>query len=325
MSTVTLDIDDVVSEFGAYYLNNGQNQSRIKDLTYSATDTSKYFGLMLTEETVYNSSVSDIGEVLQGYQDTFTPKGDVSFAPVQIPLFQQKIDWEKNPNSIQASWLGFLAGEGIDPAQWPFIKWLIEKKLVPRFKADQEKEAVYKGVHVAATPGTPTSAKHAMNGIAYIINSFIDEGRTSTITTGALSATASTFIGQIEQFVKDIPTEYINDVDYIFMDISKEKLYKTAKRAKYNTSYAQEELNTIADYEHIKVVGLQSMGTTDKIWASTPANRVRLQKRSKNIGTFKVESAKRVVSVLTDWWEGYGFLVPELIFTNNQELTVPVS
>jgi hypothetical protein len=33
-----------------------------------------------------------------------------------------------------------------------------------------------------------------------------------------------------------------------------------------------------------------------------------------------VESAKRVVSAYTDWWEVLNFEVPEFVFTNDQDL-----
>jgi hypothetical protein len=34
----------------------------------------------------------------------------------------------------------------------------------------------------------------------------------------------------------------------------------------------------------------------------------------------KVESAKRAVDLMTDWWEALNFEVPEFIFTNDQDL-----
>jgi hypothetical protein len=326
MAEPTLNVTDLVAEFGAYYQNNGQNVSRLNELTYATTNTASYFGLQLTNDTIFDSSLSDIGEVQQAYQDSFTPKGDVNFAPVRIELFHQKIDWAKNPQSLSGTWAGFLTGDGAqDVASWPFTRWLIETKLIPRYKGDYEKKSSFNGVYVAPVEGTAGSAKHAMDGIGIIINKWIDSGRTTPITTGALETDPEDFVTQVEEFVKDIDDDYIMDLDIIFMNMTKFKLYKEGMRAKYNMNYSQAVLDTVVDNEHLKIVGLQSMGASEKLWAAPPEIRKRFQKRSQNINTFQVESKERKLSVYTDWYEVLNFTVPEKIFTNNQQLTVPVS
>lgn len=326
MADVTLDVDQLVAEFGAYYQNAGQNVSRLSNLNYASTNTASYFGLQLTEDTIFDTSLTDIGEVQQSYQDDFTPKGDLNFKPVRIQLFHQKIDWAKNPQSLSGTWAGFLTGDGNqDVAAWPFTRWLIEQKLIPRYKGDYEKKSVYDGVYVDPTPGTASTAKHSMDGIKIIINRFIDDGRTTPIVTGALETDPEDFVTQVEAFVKAINEDDIADIDYIFMNMTKFKLFKEGMRAKYNMNYSQAVLDAVVDYEHVKVVGLQSMGSSEKLWAAPPEVRKRFQKRSKNINVFKVESKERRLSVYTDWFEVCSFTVPEKIYTNDRELTIPVS
>jgi hypothetical protein len=46
------------------------------------------------------------------------------------------------------------------------------------------------------------------------------------------------------------------------------------------------------------------------------ANLLHLTKKSKNSASFKVEEAKRNVAIMTDWWEGFGFGLNEVVWTN---------
>jgi hypothetical protein len=64
------------------------------------------------------------------------------------------------------------------------------------------------------------------------------------------------------------------------------------------------------------------MGDSAKIWATHAGNRKRLTKKSVNTRAVRVESAKRQVSIYTDFYKGVGFPLLEAVFTNEQDLTV---
>ena len=92
-------------------------------------------------------------------------------------------------------------------------------------------------------------------------------------------------------------------------------------RSKYNKYYAQSaSIVNIEDAPNIEVTGLVSMANSELIWCSVPENMGRWEKRSTNQNGFKVESNKRMVSVLSDWHKGIGFRAPEFIFHNDQDL-----
>jgi hypothetical protein len=70
---------------------------------------------------------------------------------------------------------------------------------------------------------------------------------------------------------------------------------------------------------NITVVGLESMSGDDKIWMTFKENMLLLEKDIKK-KTPNLETAKREVSFMFDYWKGIGFEVPELVFTNDLEL-----
>jgi hypothetical protein len=70
------------------------------------------------------------------------------------------------------------------------------------------------------------------------------------------------------------------------------------------------------------VVGLLSMGDSLKIWATNKENRKRLSKKTVNTRQVRIESAKRSVSILTDFYKGVGFPILEAVFTNEQDLVI---
>jgi hypothetical protein len=319
---VTLDINDIVDEYGDYYISQGQNLTRLKSKIYQPSETDKYFKLALTNDTTEQHGYAELDEVLQPYQDAFTAKGDMAFKPVPIPLNPVKIDWEKNPTSLWSSWLGFLASDENDRAQWPFVRYLIEQHILPRRDKDKEEKAIFKGTWAVSAPGTAGAAQDSMDGIRKIIRGWNTASRSNNIVTGALATDPEDFVTQIEDFVAEIPSEVRGSITNVFIDRDLMKRYRAGKRIKYNQNYLQApDLETIEDESQIKVTGLVSMSGSEMIWTSPADLMIRRQKRSQNLNVFKVESAKRMLSLYTDWFEGVGFLVPELLYHNNRDLS----
>lgn len=85
---------------------------------------------------------------------------------------------------------------------------------------------------------------------------------------------------------------------------------------------AEGEVTTVYNYPNIKVIRLRSHsmnGGTSKLWCTPMWNMLRGLKRDTN--QFQVESVDRTVKIFQDWWLAIGFIVPEVIFTNDRDLT----
>jgi hypothetical protein len=317
-----MNVADLITEFGAYYLNHGQGVKDLHSILRFQTETDALFTVVNTDDTVIRRGSTTMTRLLQPFQKSWSPTGTVGIAPAEIKLFKMKVDFQDYPDELEETWAGFLADNKVDRKEWPFVKWLMTQEILAQIEQDYELNEVYKGVFAApGTPGTAGAVSTAMDGIKEIINNHIDAGDTTAYATGALSATAATFTAQIEEFAKDaIPIQYRNQPLMIAMAPELEMLYKEGKREIYNMSYAQEaDLTTIADLPMIKVVGAPSMIGSKKIWCTPKKNAIVGYKRAAK-PQLTAESVDRQIKIFGDFYKGVGFVIPELIWTNDQEL-----
>lgn len=316
-----MNVDDIITEFGTYYINSGQNMSRIVKQLYRPSETETMFRPVITDDTKYSASEARVTRLLQGFQKTWSPTGTASFVPVEISQFKMKMDFQDYPDDLEASWLGFLAGEEIDRAQWPFIRWLVEEHLLPQLMEDKEMNEIYAGEFLSPpTPGTAGVAGTAMDGIKFLINYWIDESRITPIATGALSSTPATLVDQIEAFVDGIDTRYWNKNMNLCMSQTHARKFIRGYRAKYGKDQDFKGTTFKIPESNITIQGLASHNGSGKIWCTPYENTVRLTKKKQNENKVEVQSVDRLIKIFTDFWFGVGFVIPEIVFTNDVEL-----
>jgi hypothetical protein len=320
MADTTIDIQDIIDEYGSYYLDAGQNQNDLLMRPFEKFGTRDAFFLRPTTETILRLSDVEVEEILQGYQDDFTAKGSATFRPVVINLTQVKIDNEFNPNKLVNSWLGFLTNEKVDRSQYPFIKWFIEDYLLKQVDKDLETKCIYKGTKVTPTPGTAGAAINAMDGVKKQINAGITAGDITPIVTGAAAIDPVDFCDQVEEFASAIPELYWDEKIVFNFSKTLHKRYRAGRQKKYNLMYAQVgDLDLIEDTA-MSVMGRTSMSGSEKIWGTMPTNYVMGVKGFSNASAFEIEKVKRKVAVYSDWWMGIGYLLADQVFTNDQDL-----
>jgi hypothetical protein len=312
---MAIDVSEVVSEFGSYYINEGQNMARLTKKLHRPSITAGYFKLMPTMDTLYRVSDAEITRVLQPFQKQFTPIGTTTFKPHSIPLYKLKVDVEEYPEDIVDSWLGFLEGEGIDPEQWPLVRYWLEELVAPKAEEEFELNEAYSGVYAAPTPGTAGAEGTGMDGLAQVFTTLA--ARINVIAMGAVPTAAVDFCNYVEEYVKQLEKEHRKRIDHLFMNEDLELLYKEGRDQKYNTNYSQDaDVLKVKYFPNLSVVGLPSMGDSNKIWCTLPQNRVRMLKKANK--PMKVESAKRLVNAYTDYSIALNFLRPESVFTTDQ-------
>ncbi|MDB5149210.1 MAG: hypothetical protein JWQ57_3230 [Mucilaginibacter sp.] len=319
-----MDIDEIITEFGAYYIAGGQNMNRLVKQLNQAAVTETLLTPMITDDTLYRGAETQFSRVVQPFQKAWTPLSPLKAVPVEIKLFNQKVDLDESPHVLEATWLGFLTGPEIDPLQWPFIRWYIEVHLLPQIIQDIELNEIYAGIFIAPTDGVAGVAGSSMDGIKKIINGHIGTGRTNPIALGAIPDTSDLDVYEyFEQFADLIGKKYWN-IDMVIgcgQDIARKAM--RGKRQKYGLhidSALVKDLNTVAD-TNLRFLGLPSMNGAGKIWCTPLWNAAYFRKKTQNQKQFKIESIKRVLSLYTDWWNGVGFHIPEIIFTNDQDLS----
>lgn len=319
MPNTVITPTDVITAYGAHYINEGQNLSSLLMRPFEAFGTRAAFTNVPTDDTQIRYSDVTVGEILQPYQDTYTPKGSVVFKPVTIDLQQVKMDQQFNPNNLVYSWLGFLTSNATDRSTWPFVRWIMEVYLLQQTFQDLEKLAVYSGVKAAPVAGTAGNAADIINGVKKLINDNI--ASVTKINTGAASVNPEDWCTQIEEFVKGIPELYWDKNLTINMNRTLALRYVEGKKKKYNMYYAQEgDLMNVANFPNMKVAGRASMNGSGKIWATPIENAIFAAKGFGNASGFELEKVDRTVKIWTDFHIGLGFLLLDLVFTNDQDL-----
>lgn len=315
-----MNVADIITEFGAYYINQGQNKKNLVKILNEKSITEQAFTTVVTDDTLWRGAQSTIDRLLQPFQKGWTPIGTVGFTPIEIEQYPFKMDYEDYPDDLEAAWLGFLADGNLDRREWPFVRWVIETHLLPKIKEEYELNEIFAGVRTAVTPGTPGAAGTAMNGIKFIRNKHIDDGRITPITTGALETVPEAFVEQIEAFCDAINTRYWMQNMELNMSQTLQRRYARGYRALYGKDTDFNGVKTTVDNTNISIVGKPSHNGSDIIWTTPKSNAIRLMKKSQNMDRVRIETQKRQVQIFTDFYSGIGFLIPEIVFTNDLEL-----
>jgi hypothetical protein len=318
-----MDVSEIVAEFGAYYIDQGQNMARLVKILNFALETEKMFTPMMTDDTVYRGAQSTLGRIVQPFQQAWTPiASGLTFTPIQIQLYNQKVDLDETPHTLEATWLGFLSSKELDPITWPFVRWYLEVWLIPKIQEDIEINEIYAGAYVAPANGVAGDAGTSMDGVKKIINTNINSGRISAIADiGAIPVGDDEDVyDYLEMFADRIGKKYwaIPMMIGCGMDVARSAL--RGKSLKYNRNTVGIGIDNKVEYTNLSIVGLPSHNGAAKIWCTPKANAAFFRKKSANMKQFKIESIKRTLSLYTDFWNGIGFHIPEIVFTNAADL-----
>lgn len=313
--SMAIAVGDVVTEYGAYYEKSGQNKSRILQMLFQGTETEKQMTKMKTDQTIFKLSQGVIDDLVQPFQKAFTPKGTVTFTPNPIELDHIKVDFKMFPDDIEAMWLGFLASDNLKRTEWPFVRYAIEKYLIPKILDNLELKEVYKGVAATPTPGTAGATGTSLTGLQKKIQTAIDAGTANSVILGTL--TPSNIFDAVETFIDAISTRYQTVKMPVCMDPVLVKWFFRDKRSKgfYQIS-SDKQIDNSIDFSQQYVVPLPSMHGTAEMFATPKANMLYLTKKDQNKSKFEIQGVDREVKLLTDWYEGVGFGINEIVWSN---------
>lgn len=317
---MSIVITDVISQYGAYYMNNGQNAADLMQKLHRPSATALEFGLRPTADTVIRKGTSAMDRVIQPFQKAFTPIGTLTVETNVISLFNLKIDKQEYPDDIVDSWLGFLEGPGVVRSEWPFVRWMLEVHVIEQAKEDFELNEVWAGVYAAPTPGTAGASGTAMDGIKKIFTN--NSSKVQTVNSDAIAASDADFCTQVEDWFAAIGAtangkEYRKRMPKIYMNEDLHLKYRKGKRSKYNMNYAQDaDLDKLIDFPGTSVMGLASMGTDETFWTTLPTNMIRPLKKQEFTNFQINEYSARCVSIYTDWWTVCSFVRMESVFRN---------
>ena len=95
-----MNVSEIITAFGAYYLNSGQNMNNILRMLTQGAVTPSFMTPIKTEETIYRMSSVTVGSLVQSFQKDWTPSDPGIFVPNEIRKRHMKIDIDIFPDDI---------------------------------------------------------------------------------------------------------------------------------------------------------------------------------------------------------------------------------
>lgn len=324
---MAITVTDIVTEYGAYYHNDGQSESDLFQVAMQPLVTNEAFTLMITRDTVWRAAKSIMDSLVQAFQVPFTPKGGIEFKPIEIVQHHMKVDYQLSPDELMPTWLGFLASANVKRTEWPFIRWFLEKRFFPQIGADLELNEIGVGVATAPTANVAGPIKQSMNGVQTILNSHIAAGRTTPISMGAIPTSNVDFVKYVEDFADQLNKLYWRYDMTIYMGQDLERRYQRGHAELYG-----KETNTVigkggtkkVEFSNLSIMGLPSMNfknngaACNRIFCTPKENAVLMMNKANPFTDMDVQAFERVVKILMDWYMGVGFILPEIVFCNDQ-------
>ncbi len=305
----------IVQEYGAYYIDAGQNKKRILNMLSQGSEIVKYATPIKTDDTIFRLANATFHSLVQPFQKTFTQKGGVDIVPNEIRQYRFKLDDEFMPDEFYATWLGFLTAQQVDRKEWPFVKWLIEVYYKNQIDQDMELNEYYKGVYATPLAGVAGADGTGMNGVQHLLRAGVEQGTINSIDIGTLNA--SNIFDQIEAFTDEISEVYQGVKMNVFMSRHWLKKYLQDKRVQgFYQKFSEKDIDSGIDFTPLSVIGLASMVGTDDIFCTPAQNFLHVAPATITKNSFKFEEAKRAVAVMADWAEGLGFGINQAVWTN---------
>lgn len=315
-------VADIISAYGANYVDEGQNLSRLLTAMKQKSVTAGHAQSRVIKDTVYRLGNAQMTRIVQPFQKDFTPVGDLIATAKPIPLYQMKGDLSIFPDDIVATWLGFL--EGInenDRSKWPLIRYIMEVHYAGQIKEDLELNEYFKGVYTAPTSGTPGAAGTGMNGIKKLVDDGIASGDMNQILLSDTPSRSNMF-DIVEEFVDGVHEVVRSQPIKMYMSEQNKVNYFRDKRDTHggDSNYDDSKAMSVDGYSNIKIVGLPSMAGSNYIFATPESNFFHIR-RTTGMKKPDVQKEDRQVKVLGDWWEGLGFGIDALVFAYNGQNT----
>ena len=305
----------VLSEYGAFYQDAGQNKQRILKLLTTPREITSFATPIKTDDTIFRLANASFNSLVQPFQKAFTQKGGVEIKPNEIRLFRMKLDDEFMPDDLYATWLGFLTAKNVDRKSWPFVQWLIEVYYANIIDQDMELNEYYKGVYSAPAAGVAGANGTGMNGLKKQLHDGVVAGEINSINVSPLDK--DTIFDQVEAFTDQIAEVYQGIQMNVFMSRYWYKKYMQDKRAQhFYLKTSADQIDAGIDFTPLSVKPLASMTGTNDIWCTPESNFLYLSNATLTKNQYKIEEVKRSVAIMADWSEGLGFGVNKAVWTN---------
>lgn len=328
-----ITVSQLVSEYGEYYDGNPENKNKLTEQLREKPRTAQAFKPHYTkgQATIEKLVNEEMDEVVQSYQETFTPKTTNAFPPNTIELFNLKIDFKGSPDKFRNSFLAQLDNpqSNQDRKTAPYVAHVMDQ-LMKQSVADRETKSYRNGRYVAPSSGTAGNAINAMDGLVYTFREAVKAGGANF----ALSTDPSNVAQALDAFeeaANKLPSTFDGQKICFWADPTYVRNYLKDRRNTHGADMNYRDGNLVIDFSDIygdgvgwEIKPLQALKGTGMI-AVSPYDNVVHARPEDNMPEFQVDGLERQVSIYTDWWEGFGVVRNELIYVFDSNWSMSAS
>jgi hypothetical protein len=127
------------------------------------------------------------------------------------------------------------------------------------------------------------------------------------------------FVKQVEDFMKQVHEKY----RHLKMNLAMSKDLKLRYAEGIKELYQKSVDSNPKDRYNIfgfqsEVAGLASHAGSNRIWCTPKGNALYVRRTAKEMNFPKPYADDRHVKMMMDFWMGYGYILPELLYVNDQ-------
>jgi len=188
----------------------------------------------------------------------------------------------------------------------------MENWIMKQINHDREVNAYFNGVYSQPDGVTAGDSVDTMQGIKKLVDDGLSTGNMNEIVLNG-GITAANAFDQVETFVSGISEDHLVDDIVMFMSHTNAINYHRDRRNTHgqDTNFMGKK-STPDFYDNVEIIPVRGFAGSDYIVATPKSNFLHLTK-----GEVKapiMERDKRKVALMTDWWEGLGFGLDELVY-----------
>lgn len=308
--------------YGSYYADGSANMTNLYRKMFLSSSFDELFTVRRTKTLKLRFAGFDIDNVIQPFQLAYTDTGSISVTPSEIDLRMIKSDLLISSYNVYNDYIGFLHEQGKDQQSQPYVAFLLENVVAPRYADNWERLVAYSGAYAAPTPGTAGAPGTAINGVKTIINTAITNSTITALPLGAVPSDNELYVDYIEAAAELIDVADRDTPMTIAVSKADHTRFMAGMRSKYNLNYAAADLSKVYLHQNLTVKGYAAMGNSRKFWATPVGNAVKAVNMSPDgEALWRFQEEDRSLKVFSDHAVGLGFIDHSRVYTNPEDLS----
>ncbi len=322
---MAITVSDIITDFGAFYLNSGQDANDL--LLPLRTGNDFYADLAIKsrkdaqkDNSKWDRALVETGRVVQPWKSTYSPTtADGSIDAISTPIRTWKPDRTIVPTDVlHENWLQFLEDMDKEEKDFPFIQWFMEVFINGQTIEDMNTVA-WSGVYSAVAAGTsPGTLAQMVDGIKTRLAAHISAGWITPIANGSITGlTEAQYCEYIEDLVSQINAKLLGKPCVLKLSYNNFRKYKRGYRYLHGTESDFGGQKDFVIDTNIMVKGYQSMNGSERVYITQIGNDKKVLPLKNEMGKIWLESAEYAVKVLGHGKVAFDFEDPRLVACND--------